>query len=158
LKPNTRIERLGTLELVGVTKFGNPEKVAFSSAWEHFGKIADEANISRIGKDLYGLQIYSPWFPNRLEITYLASIVRGRLKEIPIRMLSKTLPSGKYAVAKVEGEVNGIDEAIKHLYQEYIPNNGYRVALPLDFEKYCTVKDHISDPSDIEVWVPIESN
>lgn len=56
------------------------------------------------------------------------------------------------------GGINGIDEAIEYLYRDYIPQHGYRVKMPIDFEKYCQVHSHTFEPDEIEVWVPIEEN
>ena len=135
----TRIESLGRLEKIGVTLFGNPNAIEFSSAWEHFGQVADEAAISRTGKDLYGLQIYPPGFPKRFELTYMASILRGSVAEVPARMVMKTIPPCQYAVQRVSGGIINLDKALLNLYQVFIPEHGYRVAMPLDFEKYCNV-------------------
>jgi predicted transcriptional regulator YdeE len=151
----TRIETCGPLELMGVTLYGNPEKTHFCNAWEHFGKVADEASISRIGKNLYGLQIYPPWFPKKFELTYIAGIEKERGIEVPIRMITKTLPGCKYVVQEVSGGVENIDQTLRYLYKVYIPKNGFSVAMPLDFEKYCNVKDHNTHTDIIEVWVPI---
>ncbi|KAA3615367.1 MAG: hypothetical protein DWQ05_13500 [Calditrichaeota bacterium] len=68
---------------------------------------------------------------------------------VPMRMLSKRVPGSKYAVQKVEGGVNGIDDALIYLYKNYIPKNGLSVAMPIDFEKYCNVKDNESLPEEI---------
>jgi predicted transcriptional regulator YdeE len=142
---------------VGVVLYGNPRTIEFSLAWEHFGKVADEATLSRIGKDLYGLQIYAPWFPKRFEITYMASISLADITTaVPIRMVTKTIPASQYAVQKVVGGVNMIDAAIEYLYQEYIPQKGYQVSMPIDFEKYCNVQSHDTDPDEIELWVPVK--
>jgi predicted transcriptional regulator YdeE len=156
VRQTTRIERLEALVFIGVPIYGNPEEIDFSRAWEYFGKEADDAGISRIGRDLYGLQIYSPWFPQRLEMTYMASIEIGDLMDVPLRMMVKTIPASRYAVQKVIGGINKIDETIMDLYQDYIPKNNYSVAMPIDFEKYCNVQNHESDPDDIEFWVPIK--
>jgi predicted transcriptional regulator YdeE len=157
VKHATRIERLEELILIGAPIYGNPEEINFSRVWEYFGKVADDVGISRIGRDLYGLQIYSPWFPQRLEMTYIASIEMGDLVEVPLRMVVKTIPASLYAVQKVIGGINKIDETIMDLYQDYIPKNHYSVAMPIDFEKYCNVQSHESDPDDIEFWVPIKN-
>jgi len=151
-----RIVTIGPVELVGVALFGNPETTSFHKAWEYFGTIADDASISRIGKDIYGLQIYHPMFPSKFELTYMACIEKKPNMNMPIRMLSKTIPQCKYVVQKVEGGVMGIDDALIYLYKDYIPNNGLSVAMPLDFEKYCNIKDHESMPDEIEIWVPIK--
>jgi predicted transcriptional regulator YdeE len=150
----TRMELFGPLNLMGVVLYGNPSKVRFHDAWVHFGKVADELALSRIGKTLYGLQVYPPSFPAVFEFTYMACIEKDPGITVPIRMLTKTVPRCSYVVQKVVGGVDGIDEALKYLYREYIPAKGLKVAMPFDFEKYCSVRsqDHLDD--DIEVWVP----
>jgi len=94
----TRIETFGPVELLGVSLFGNPETTSFHKAWEFFGTIADDASISRIGKDMYGLQIYHPMFPQKFELIYMACIEKEPNMDVPIRMLSKRIPKCKYIV------------------------------------------------------------
>jgi len=154
----TRIETFGPVEFIGVALFGNPETTPFHSAWEYFGELADEAGISRIGKDIYGLQMYHPKFPQKFELTYMACIEKEPGVDVPIRMISKTIPKSKYVVQKVEGGINGIDDVLIYLYREYIPKNGLKVAMPIDFEKYCNVKDHEAVPDEIEIWVPVKDS
>ena len=156
MSEETRIETCGPMEFVGVALYGNPETTSLCNAWELFGAVADEAGISRIGKHVYGLQIYHPKFPEQFELTYMACLQREPQVDVPIRMIAKSLPASRYAVRRVDGGVTGIDQALIHLYREYIPKNDLRVALPIDFEKYCDVQNHESVPDNIEVWVPVE--
>jgi len=156
MNQKTRIETFGPVEFIGVALFGNPEITSFHAAWDYFGVLADDASISRIGEDIYGLQLYHPKFPKKFELSYMACIIKEPDMDVPIRMLSKTIPKCKYAVQKVEGGVAGIDDALIYLYREYIPKNGLCVAMPIDFEKYCNVKDHESVPDEIEIWVPVK--
>lgn len=151
----SRIENLGTIELMGVAIYGNAGTTAFCTAWELFGEVADEASLSRIGKDIYGLQIYHPRFPEEFTLTYMACLVREPEMELPARMLAKTLPGSGYAVQTVSGGTPGIDDALKHLYQDFIPGHGLKVSMPFDFERYCDVQDHESSPDKIEIWVPV---
>ncbi len=120
------------------------------------GAVADDAGMSRIGKDVYGLQIYHPAFPKKFELTYMACLKKEPEMDVPVRMIMKSVPQCMYAVQKVEGGVSGIDDVLVYLYREYIPKSGFRVAMPIDFEKYCKVQDHESCPDDIEIWVPVE--
>lgn len=152
----TRIETCGPIDFVGVAIHGNPKTTPFCTAWELFGQVADDAGISRIGRDIYGLQIYHPEFPRRFEMTYMACLRKSPDMAVPMRMISKSLPACQYAVQKVDGGVEAIDNALVYLYKEYIPNNGFRGAMPIDFEKYCNVQDHESCPDDMEIWVPVE--
>jgi len=152
-----RIETLGQIEFVGVTLYGNAVSDPADEAWRLFGEVADEAAISRFGKDTYGLRIYPPRFPGKMEWSYMACLPRELDMDIPIRMVAKTLPACKYAVQKVVGGVIGIDDAIVNLYRKYIPGNGLQVAMPVDFEKYCNLTDHDRVPDVIEVWVPIKN-
>ncbi len=150
-----RIETCGPMDFVGVALHGNPETTPFCNAWKLFGTVADDAGISRIGKDIYGLQIYHPAFPKEFELTYMACLKKEPEMDVPIRMIMKSVPQSRYAVQKVEGGVSGIDDVLVYLYQDYIPKNGLRVAMPIDFENYCNVQDHDSSPEDIEIWVPV---
>ncbi len=155
MSAETRIETCGPMNFVGVALYGNPELSSFSSAWDLFGTVADDAGISRIGKDIYGLQIYHPEFPRRFELTYMACVRREPGMDVPIRMIVKSLPRCRYAVQIVDGGVTGIDQALVYLYREYIPENDLRVAMPVDFERYCDVQSYNAIPNDIEIWVPI---
>jgi predicted transcriptional regulator YdeE len=156
MNQETRIEIFGPVEFIGVALLGNPETTSFHAAWEYFGACADNASISRIGKDMYGLQMYHPMFPEKFELSYMACLVKEPDMDVPIRMLSKKIPKCNFAVQKVKGGVPGIDDALLYLYRDYIPDNGLVVAMPIDFEKYCTVKDHESVPDEIEIWVPVK--
>ena len=60
MSEEVRIETLGPIEFVGVALFGDPESEPSDGAWSLFGEVADEASISRIGENIYGLRIYPP--------------------------------------------------------------------------------------------------
>jgi predicted transcriptional regulator YdeE len=150
-----RIEEFGPVEFIGVALYGNPEKTPFHAAWDLFGAVADDAGLSRIGKDLYGLQIYHPDFPRRFELTYLACIRREPGMDTPARMINKTMPRCRYAVRRVEEGLPGVDRALRLLYEEDIPGNGLRVVLPIDFERYLEVVSHDQVPHELELWVPV---
>lgn len=141
-----------------VALFGIPDNVQFHDAWVHFGQIADELSISRIGKTLYGLQVYPPTFPAKFEFTYMACNEKVPDIEVPIRMLTKTIPRCTYVVQRVVGGVDVIALALQYIYREYIPKNGLKVAMPLDFENYPSIKNQGAFDGDIEVWVPIDGH
>jgi len=152
----TRIERCGPMELVGVAVHGDTQSGPEDRAWGLFGATANEASVSRVGKDIFGLHIYHPRFPNPPELTYVACLVKKPGMEVPIRMIAKSLPECRYAVQKAVGGIMGIGEAFASLYEDYIPSHDLQVAMPIDFEKYCNVESHDKVPEDIEVWVPIK--
>ena len=67
-----RIEAFGPIELMGVIVQGTIESGPEDRAWGLFGATANEASISRVGKDIYGLHIYHPRFPKPSELMYMA--------------------------------------------------------------------------------------
>ncbi len=89
MSEETRIETCGPMEFVGVALYGNPEATPFCNAWELFGAVADDAGLSRIGRHIYGLQIYHPKFPKQFELTYMACLQREPQMDVPIRMIVK---------------------------------------------------------------------
>ncbi len=156
MSEDTRIETSDAIDFLGVAITGDINATPCCSAWKYFGQIAGDASISRVGKDIYGLRLYHPQFPKVFERTYMACITKESGMDVPIRMIEKRLPAARYAVQKAENGVSGIDQALIYLYQDFIPKNGLRVVMPIDFEKYCNVQDHESVPDDIEIWVPVE--
>lgn len=63
----TRIEKCGPMSFIGVALYGNPETTALSNAWELFAAVADDAGISRIGKDICNVQNHESC-PDDIEI------------------------------------------------------------------------------------------
>jgi predicted transcriptional regulator YdeE len=155
MNADTRIETLGPIQFVGVAVHGGAESDPVDTAWSLFGEVGRDASISTVGRDIYGLLVFHPDFPERLEWTYMACLEREPNVDVPIRMLTKSLPKCRYVVQKVAGGVVGIDDAIDHVYRDYIPSHGLQVAMPIQIEKYCNVQDPEKVPDDIEVWAPI---
>jgi len=158
MKNEARIEKIGPLELIGVVLYGDPKIVQFHTSWDHFGRIVKDLSLSIIGKNLYGLQIYPPWFPSRFEITYMASMEKDFKMDVPIRMISKLIPPCTYVVQKVDGGINRIDKTLRYLYEDYIPKNNLTVCYPFDFEKYCNIENQDTFFGNIELWIPIKKS
>lgn len=152
---DTRIESSGPSEFVGVAVYGDPGGDIADCAWKLFGEVADDAGISRVGRDIFGLQIYHPGFPEHSLLTYMACVKKPSDMAVPARMVAKSLPACEYVVATVGGGVADIDTTLIYLYREYVPKNGLRVAMPIDFERYLNVRDHESLPDHLELWVPV---
>jgi predicted transcriptional regulator YdeE len=151
-----RIVTLGRLTVVGVTLFGNPERTDLAQAWTLFGDVADELSWVREAKRVYGVQVYPPAFPHVFAYTYMACVELPAGVEVPLRMFRKDIPAARYAVVESPDGVEGIAEAYRYLYDEWLPESPYELAFPYDFEQYEGVGGAGDDDAEeITVWVPI---
>ena len=155
MNKEVRIEKHGPVDLMGVALIGNSQKDTFHSAWDHLKRLTDDLSISLDGKNLYGLQIYPPWFPSRSEITYMAAIEKNWDSEVPVEMLTKTIPRCNYVVHNVTDGVDGIEHALHYLYRDFIPKNKINIAMPLDFKKFHNIENKCEFYGCLEVWVPV---
>jgi len=150
-----RIVTRGPMTVVGVTLFGSPEVTDLAQAWTLFGDVAGELAWVRETKLVYGLQVYPPAFPHVFAYTYMACIELPEGVEVPLRMFRKEIPAARYAVVESEDGVEGIGEAYRWLYEEWMPESGYELAFPYDFEQYDGTEAGEDEAEAISVWVPI---
>jgi predicted transcriptional regulator YdeE len=150
-----RFETRGPMTLVGVTLFGSPEHTDLAQAWTLFGDVAGEMEWVRSSKRVYGLQVYPPAFPRVFAYTYMACVELPEGMEVPLQMFRKDVPAAKYAVVESEDGVDGISEAYRWLYDEWMPESGYGLAFPFDFEQYDGSIARDDESEEVTVWVPI---
>lgn len=150
-----RIVTRGPMTVVGVTLFGSPEVTDLAQAWTLFGDVAGELAWVRETKLVYGLQVYPPAFPHVFAYTYMACVELPAELEVPLRMFRKDIPAARYAVVESEDGVEGIAEAYRWLYEEWLPESGYELAFPFDFEQYEGTGSGEDESEEISVWVPI---
>ncbi len=153
-----RIVTRGPMTVAGVTLFGSPERTDLAQAWTLFGDVAGELEWVRESKRVYGLQVYPPAFPHVFAYTYMACVELPEGVEVPVRMFRKDIPAARYAVVESPDGVEGIAEAYRWLYEDWMPESEYELALPYDFEQYDSMGSGEGEEEESEVitvWVPI---
>jgi AraC family transcriptional regulator len=99
------------------------------------------------------LGIVSPHHGN----VYKAFLEMPRGAVLPSRFKQAEIKSGKYAVVKARGDKTETLRAIFHIFHNWLPENGYRIADIIGFEKFDVLpssKSYNALPR--EVFIPIE--
>lgn len=84
-----------------------------------------------------------------------AAIAVSSLKDLPKGMEGKVLPSGKYAVFSLEGNLkDSMEPVVNYVYREWFPQSTHQLneKAMFDFTKY---EETSSERGKIELWVPI---
>ncbi|MEW6716854.1 MAG: GyrI-like domain-containing protein [Chloroflexota bacterium] len=88
----------------------------------------------------------------------------GKLEGLPLEMVLRVLPSGKYAFFTPKGkEIHGWEKAF---YQEWLPKSGYRLAVFHEYsfqiqayeERRFKGTGELLEASEIDVYIPIEKS
>lgn len=152
-----KIVTLGPLCLAGQPYYGNPEGGAFGKAWMRFDTRHNQVPGRVDSRIYYGLEVYGPEFMSDHNWTYMPAVQVSDLSDLPGQLFGKILPASKYVVFTARHGLASIHEAFMYAYGSWIPNSGYEVAYPFDFELYDDDRFHGDGPNEeIDVYIPIK--
>ena len=102
--------------------------------WE---KVIEEGQIDKIPDKKFKdtvLGICMDFEPSG-RFSYIIGSEVTSTENIPDDMVSRTIPAAKYAVFTARGKMPGsIQDTVKYIYQESLPNSEYQRANSADFE------------------------
>lgn len=76
----------------------------------------------------------------------------------PEDMVCRTIPAAKYAVFTARGKMpDPIQDTVKYIYQEWLPNSEYHRANAADFELYDE-RCNDSENAEVDIYIPIVSS
>jgi AraC family transcriptional regulator len=152
-----KIVTLGALCLAGQPYYGNPEGGAFGKAWSRFDTLHHKVPGRVDPKVYYGLEVYGPEFMSEHNWTYMPAVEVNDLTDLSGLLFGKILPACTYVVFTASHGLASIHEAFMYAYGTWIPNSGYEVAYPFDFELYDDDRFHGDGPDEeIDVYIPIK--
>lgn len=152
-----KILTLGPIYLAGRPYYGNPEGGAFAKAWDRFNAMSDPIPGRVDPKVYYGLEVYGPEFMTDHTWTYMPAVQVKDLADLSGALFAKILPACTYAVFTARHGLASIPEAFMFGYSNWLPNSGYEVAYPFDFELYEDDRFHGDGPDEeIDIYIPIK--
>ena len=79
-------------------------------------------------------------------------------ENVPDDMVCKTIPTARYAVFTACGKMPGsIQDTVKYIYQEWLPNSEYRRADSAEFELYDE-RFQGGENAEVDIYIPIVSS
>lgn len=93
--------------------------------------------------------------PEKQTTEYMCAVEVASFDQAPAGIGRMRVPAQRYAVFTHDGHVSGISAAWMRIWNEWIPQSGYRIAHTPEFERY----DHRFDPATeggiVEIWCSI---
>lgn len=90
--------------------------------------------------------------------SYIIGTEVTNIENTPDGMVCKTIPAARYAVFTARGKMPGsIQDTVKYIYQEWLPNSEYQRANSADFELYDE-RYHGGENAEVDICIPIESS
>jgi AraC family transcriptional regulator len=89
------------------------------------------------------------------EFTYMIGVVVSSLEQIPENMIGRKIPKARYALFTAKGPVvKSVQDLIRYIYGEWLPNSEYTLAETPDFELYDE-RFNQTDKCEVDIYVPI---
>jgi AraC family transcriptional regulator len=144
------------ISLIGMVYFGDPSTGEFAKTWDRFMKL----NVDIPGRtsltEWIGLEFYTEDFWQNHKWFYMVCVETKNLDAIPLPLVAKHLPACTYAVFTVRGGLKKLGEGFHYVYETWLPNSGYQVAYPFDFEFYQDGRfKGDEEESEIDIYIPI---
>lgn len=97
-------------------------------------------------------------FKNDGAFSYIIGAEVTNTENIPQGMVSKTIPSARYAVFTAKGEIpDSIQDTFRYIYREWLPNSSYQRAESAEFELYDD-RSRGGEHAEADIYIPIETS
>jgi len=158
LKP--KLIELPEFKVTGLQLYGNFAKGEYPQAWAKVSNDKHEINADCAGGFSYGVELYKKEI--QTEWHYLVGCEMlspsNLAQERGIELATRVIPANLYAVFPYHGELTmkRAGALYSYIFNEWLPNNGYRHAGYYNFERYDKRFLGAQDSgTEFELFVPI---
>ena len=158
LSPTTRI--LGNIKVIFL-KFERTHRSheAYSTLWRQVLKLAEEHNLISNGYKFVSLSLDNLDMTDNDKGRFLIGITTPSDFIPPKGFEVYEIPSGRYAVTRVNGRYYEMDKVYRELYLDWLPSSKYRLRDQFSFEMYINMPFASSEGCVVtEIYLPIEFN
>lgn len=154
-----RIEVIAPKKLIGMRLQMSYADDRTAQLWQGFRRRVDEI-AERFGSDFISMQLFTP--PQPLIMAPIETFEKWAVvavsshARIPVQMEAFDLPAGKYAVFIHRGPASAAPRTFGHIFGEWLPRSGYRLANRPHFEVLSADYRPMDPHAQEEVWIPIE--
>ncbi len=144
------------IELKTTTRDGK-NLVEIPQFWE---KVMQQGQIDKIPNKKYPGTVLGICIDFQTDgvFSYITGTEVTSTEYIPDGMVCKTIPAARYVVFTARGSLPGsIQDTVKYIYQEWLPNSEYQRANSADFELYDD-RCHGGENAEVDIYIPIVSS
>lgn len=153
MKP--RIVNLPAFTLAGLPYFGKNENQEISALWSQFNPRTAELKHIAPGSPAIGLCTSDPNVKTG-EFEYVAGFQVDNESDIPAGMVVRQVPANQYAVFTHVGSLKDLRDTYHFIYQVWLPQSGYTMNGPIDFEWYDEDFKDFAPDSRFYIYVPVK--
>lgn len=150
-----RIEIIESKKLIGFSILTSFQEDKTPIVWRQFMLRRNEIS-SRISNQLFSLQIYPEDFTPNQSFTKYALAEVLNFDNIPNDFETFQLKSGKYLVFNYTGKSEKGPEIFRYIFQNFIPENQFKVDDRPHFEIFGDDYNPNSDSAEEQIWIPIK--
>jgi AraC family transcriptional regulator len=148
-----RFESLKTLLIAGLSQRYNAEtSVGIPAQWQRFAPYLGHI-AGRVGQTTYGVLCHSDDAGNA---EYVCGVEVSDFAEVPAELSRLRIPEQRYAVFAHRDHISTIRRTWFTIWNEWLPESGYRAAEGPEFERYGKEFDPRTGAGGLQIWVPIK--
>jgi len=150
--------KLNERTLVGISFFiGENEKLNdLSKEWNRFMTEAATVRNKLLPERFYQVQYWSD-IQDIEGMYFFLGVEVSKVEELNPMFVIKTIPKGNYLKFIHKGLANKVGYTYKYIYNQYLPDTGYKLTKPFNFEYYgekCL--GPYNEKSESEIFIPVE--
>lgn len=151
---HTKVVYKKAFQVIGFQAMVEPGSGMITELWIAFNKRWTEIECLSLSKARLGICEYYPDITDESEFSYIACTEAAPSKQFPLGMISRRIPSSKYAVFSHHDSIHHLKDTYQFIYGVWLPESGYELA-ELDTIEYY---EHNEDHSDceLEIYIPIK--
>ncbi|NBI27527.1 GyrI-like domain-containing protein [Chengkuizengella marina] len=134
----------------------NEDQKEIGQLWEQFmGSMPNIKNKTK-ANTTYGLCF--DFDPQTNEYSYVSGVeIDDSNISLPDKVVVKTIPASRYAVFTYKGDMNGVGDAFKYIYETWLPQSGEK---PLDDYSFELYDERFLGPNDknseTDIYIPLK--
>ncbi len=151
LVPGPRKEARGTIDLVGLSRLHQPDRLqTISQQWQAFEPLLEQL-APGLDPVTYGVICNS----DHSGFHYLSAIERRDCHDPQDTMVTLRLEASTYRVFCHEGHVSMLSATCDAIWSDWLPGSDDTVVGAPWFERYGESFDPVTGTGRVEVWIPI---
>jgi AraC family transcriptional regulator len=131
-----QISHCAALLLTGIAYHGDNSHGELVGIWQSFLQQIENIPNQKVPRQTYGLWCYPNNFQVSRDFDYLAAVAVEKRACLPPTLSSTRLKHSRYASFEHHGPIQTIRQTYLHIYGEWLPQSGYRLAGSYDLESY----------------------
>jgi len=140
------------LSITGLSRrFDTRSRATIPSLWRDFDQHVDRTG-SQLGRQAYGV---CSNYGDDGDFDYLCGIEGLPATHTTSLASQLVIPAGTYASFRHEGHISGIRNTWSAIYNNWLPNSGFKLTDMPEFELYSEDFDPVEETGSVSIYIPV---